>query len=84
MHFLEVEFLHIVGDQKARGTSLSNATDFRESSIGCTREILFQEGDTSIDILPFLKNDERGKAHVMMVSHCETEVEEAEKKASLI
>lgn len=45
IRLLEVEFLPIVGDQKVsiihiiegRGTSLSNATDFGESSIGCTK-----------------------------------------------
>lgn len=32
--------------------------------------------------MPFPKNDNQGKAHVMIVSYCDVEIEEAMKKAS--
>lgn len=45
-------------------------------------ETLFQEGETVSMTCLFPIHDSRGKAHAMMDSYCEVEVEEAEKKVS--
>lgn len=41
-----------------------------------TGEILFQNGDTSINSLPLVKHDDRGKRQVMVSSQREVELEE--------
>lgn len=41
-------------------------------------EILFQGGAVNINELPFSKHNDRGKGHMMMVSHHELEVEKDE------
>lgn len=49
----------------------------KEQKVGV---IFFQEGDTSINSLPFSKHDDQGKADVMTASHCEEETERIEER----
>lgn len=47
-----------------------------------TGEIRFQEGDDSTNSFSFHKHDNGGKAHAMMASHHEMEIEETEKNVT--
>lgn len=84
----DVELVFAIGDQKdpkycpyhqKKGYSLNCATHCRELLIkGIRMEILFQEGYTGTNNLPFPKHDDRGKAHAMMASHHEIDIEGAQ------
>lgn len=45
-------------------------------------ETLFQDGEASINTLPFPKHDDWGKGQAMMASHCEGGTEKADEKMS--
>lgn len=91
IQFLEVESLSTTEDKKhskdclshrKRGYSLKQCYSFQgvfnvKHKAG---EVLLQEGNTSINTLPFLKHDDRDKGHVMVASHREVGVEKVDEK----